>query len=48
MRELYCMRHYPFAYAPFLIAATLLLNSFFPLVKSRPPAPPPVLAFVLR
>ena len=34
------MRTYPFNYAPLLIGLTLLLNSFFPLLKSPPPPPP--------
>lgn len=36
MRELYLMRHYPFAYAPVLIVVTLLLNAAVPLLKSKP------------
>lgn len=31
------MRQYPFVYAPLLIALTLLLNSYVPLLKSSPP-----------
>jgi hypothetical protein len=31
------MRQYPFVYAPFLIALTLLLNNYVPLLKSPPP-----------
>jgi hypothetical protein len=33
------MRADPLAYTPLLVALTLLLNAFFPLLKSAPPHP---------